>query len=59
MTLQEFLQDDYSESAIEDAAHHFQVCQRTIETLLVNNRLIPSALLVDYAEAGLPYQLGI
>ncbi|MFH0786843.1 MAG: hypothetical protein V2B13_04415 [Pseudomonadota bacterium] len=58
-TLQEFLQGDYSESAIEEAAHYFQVSQRTVESLLVNNRLIPSTPLVDYSEARLPYQLGI
>lgn len=58
-SLQEFLQNDYSESAIEDAAHHFQVSQRTIETLLVNNGMLSPSRLVDYTQAGLPYQLGI
>ncbi len=56
-TLREFLREDYSEDAIEDAAQNFQVSQRTVESLLVNNGLIPSTLLVDYAEARLPYQL--
>ncbi len=57
--LRELLQGDYSESAIEDAAYHFQVSQRTVESLLVNNGLTPSTPLVDYSEDRLPYQLGI
>jgi hypothetical protein len=55
--LREFLQDDYSESAIEDAVDHFQVSQITVDSLLVNNRLIPSPSMIDYADARLPYQL--
>ncbi|MHB9098708.1 MAG: ImmA/IrrE family metallo-endopeptidase [Syntrophales bacterium] len=59
-TLQDFLRDDYSESAIEDAALHFQVSQRTIESLLVNNGvLLPPSCLVDYTETRLPYQLDL
>lgn len=58
-TLRELLQDDYSESAIEDAAQHFQVSQETVATLLVNNGLLPSPFVADYAEVRLPYQLGI
>ena len=57
--LQDFLRDDYSESAIEDAVHHFEVSQRTIESLLVNNGVLPSTFLTAYAEDRLPYQLGI
>lgn len=57
--LQEFLQDDYSESAIEDAAQHFQVSQTTVDSLLSNNGLLPSSSRFDYGEARLPYQLGI
>jgi hypothetical protein len=57
--LQEFLQHDYSESAIDDAAETFQVSPITVNTLLVNNHLIPSSFVVDYTEARLPYQLGI
>ena len=53
------MQDDYSESAIEDAVDHFQVSQMTVDSLLVNNRLIPSPSLLDYANARLPYQLNI
>ncbi|MDM8524393.1 hypothetical protein QUF80_13580 [Desulfococcaceae bacterium HSG8] len=48
--LREFLQDDYSEDAIEDAAQHFQVSQATIVFLLVNNRLISY-----YTDTRLPY----
>jgi hypothetical protein len=57
--LQDFLQDDYSESAIEDAVQHFEVSQRTIESLLVNNGVLPSTFLTGYAEDRLPYQLGV
>ena len=56
--LREFLQDDYSESAIEDAADHFQVSQRTVESMLVNNRLLPPHYLAGYTETRIPYQLG-
>jgi Zn-dependent peptidase ImmA (M78 family) len=57
--LREFLQEDYSESAIEDAAQHFQVSQRTVESLLVNNGLLPSTFVAGYVEDRLPYKLGI
>lgn len=57
--LQEFLQDDHSESAIEDAVQHFQVSSETVGSLLVNNRLIRCPFVVDYAEPRLPYPLGI
>lgn len=57
--LQDFLQDDYSESAIEDAVQHFQVSQQTVESLLVNNHLISPSVAADYAESRLPYHLGI
>jgi Zn-dependent peptidase ImmA (M78 family) len=54
--LQEFLQDDFSESAIEDATEYFQVSETTVKSLLVNNHLIPFAL-TDYDDIRLPYQL--
>ncbi len=57
--LQEFLQDDYSESAIEDAAQYFQVSQTTVSSILVNNHLISFPFVTDYSDAGLPYQLDI
>jgi hypothetical protein len=57
--LREFLQDDYSESAIKDATQHFQVSQKTVNSMLVNNRLISFSYADDYAESGLPYRLGI
>ena len=53
--LKEFLQDDYSESAIEDAAENFQVSQRTVESLLSNNGLIYPSF--DDFSAALPYHL--
>jgi len=56
--LQEFLQNDYSESAIDDAAQYYQVSQQAVNSLLANNGLISPAFMVDYAEARLPYKLG-
>lgn len=47
-----YLNDDYSESAIDDAAGHFRVSEQTIEWLLVNNGHIASSA----TDAGLPYR---
>jgi hypothetical protein len=49
--LQAYLDNDYSESAIENASAHFNVSQKTVESILVNNNLISSS----YLEVGLPY----
>ena len=57
--LQEFLQDDFSESAIEDATEYFQVSETTVKSLLVNNRLISYPLIPDYTDVRLPYHLGV
>ena len=57
--LQEFLQDDYSEDTIEEAGQHFQVSNKIVDSLLVNNGLVPPPYMTDYAEARLPYRLGI
>ena len=51
--LVEFLGEDYSETAIEDAAEHFQVGQRTVESLLVNNGLAIFSWAGDFAGAGI------
>ncbi|PPC89433.1 MAG: hypothetical protein CTY34_11425 [Methylobacter sp.] len=56
--LKDFLQNDYCESAIEDATEYFQVSQTTVNSLLRNNGLIFSSLTGDYFEAKLPYKLG-
>ncbi len=53
--LRDFLQEDFSEGAIEDAADHFQVSQTTVNSLLLNNGLMPSCFIGDYADAGFPY----
>jgi len=55
--LQDFLKNDYSESAIEDASEHFQVSQATVNSLLINNGFLPP-FIGDYAEIRLPYPLG-
>ncbi|WP_194727359.1 ImmA/IrrE family metallo-endopeptidase [Noviherbaspirillum malthae] len=57
--LQNFLEDDYSETAIEDAAQHFEVSTETVTALLANNNLIPSATFERLTEARLPYQTGM
>jgi len=51
ISLQAYLDNDYSESAIEEASEHFNVSSQTVESILVNNNLISSS----YLEAGLPY----
>jgi hypothetical protein len=56
-TLRDFLQEDYSETAIEDAADYFQVSSKTVESMLVNNGLLSPAFLVDYTESRLPYMI--
>ena len=57
--LQEFLQDNYSESKIEDAAEYFQVSTQLITAHLINNELIGSSDIFNYSEMQLPYQLTI
>lgn len=51
--LREFLDEDYSETAIEDAAEHFQVGQRTVESLLVNNGLAVFPWAGDFLGTGI------
>jgi hypothetical protein len=53
-SLRAYLEDDYSESAIEDAAEHFQVSPKTIESSLTNHGIL-SAQSVGDLEANLPY----
>lgn len=52
--LQAYLEEDYSESAIEDAADHFKVSSKTIESSLANHGLI-SAQATSDLDASLPY----
>jgi hypothetical protein len=54
--LKDFLQNDYSESAIEDAAEHFDVSQTTVNSLLKNNGVIYSDF-DNYSESRFPYKL--
>ncbi|WP_008318416.1 ImmA/IrrE family metallo-endopeptidase [Leptolyngbya sp. PCC 6406] len=54
-SLQSYLADDYSESAIEDAAEYFSVSQQTIESILENNGLINSSQSTSNLETCLPY----
>jgi Zn-dependent peptidase ImmA (M78 family) len=57
-SLQEFLDGDYSETAIEDAAHHFDVSIDTVSALLANNGLIQLTPFEAFPEARLPYPTG-
>jgi hypothetical protein len=50
-SLQDYLDNDYSESSIEEASEYFNVSSQTVESILVNNKLISSS----YLETGLPY----
>lgn len=52
-SLANFLNGDFSESAIEEAASHFEVSERTVESLLSNNGYIAPRTF----DIGLPYQL--
>ena len=42
-SLVRFLEDDFSGAAIEDAADHFNVSEKTIESLLMNNGYLPGS----------------
>ncbi|MEB3311584.1 MAG: hypothetical protein VKJ02_15265 [Snowella sp.] len=54
-SLQDYLNNDYSESAIEDASKYFKVSEQTIEMILINNRLIASSHQVNDLESCVPY----
>jgi hypothetical protein len=53
--LRAYLNNDYSESAIEDASEYFMVSSQTIETILSNNRLIASLNRVNDSDSSVPY----
>ena len=48
-----FLEEDFSESAIEDAANYFEVSEWTVSSLLANNHFISHHLMND-----IPYPMG-
>lgn len=50
-----YLDNDYSDSAIDDASEYFNVSQQTIETTLINNGLIFSSDRGDDLEPRVPY----
>lgn len=52
-SLTTFLNGDFSESAIEEATSHFEVSERTVESLLINNGYIAPRIF----NIGLPYPL--
>ncbi|WP_254566634.1 ImmA/IrrE family metallo-endopeptidase [Oscillatoria sp. HE19RPO] len=55
MSLQSYLDNDYSESAIEDAAVYFNVSPKTVESILANNGLIVVPQSIHDLETSLPY----
>ena len=54
-SLRAYLDNDYSESTMEDAAEHFKVSSQTVESILTNNGLISSPQSASYQETSLPY----
>lgn len=52
--LRDYLQDDFTESALEDAAYAFEVSSETVRSMLANNGLAPT--FSRYAEPRFPYQ---
>jgi hypothetical protein len=50
-SLVEFLGNDFSESAIEDASTHFNVSEKVVESLLVNNNYLTNRM----SGSELPY----
>lgn len=54
-SLQAYLDNDYSESAVEEAAEHFQVSSQTVESILINNGLVSSPQFTSYIETSPPY----
>jgi hypothetical protein len=47
-SLSEMLSGDFSSAAIEDAADHFGVSEKAVETQLVNNHYLPPDVLNEY-----------
>ncbi|MFT3815651.1 MAG: hypothetical protein QM740_20180 [Acidovorax sp.] len=56
--LKGFLDEDYSESGIEDAAEYYDVSEQTVVSLLANHGLIQPPWANGYGEVSLPYALG-
>lgn len=52
-SLVNYLSDDFSEAALEEAANHFVVSERTVESLLMNNGYLPRYA----ANYGMPYSV--
>lgn len=52
-SLQDFLDDDFSDDSVEDAAENFGISPATVTSLLANNNLIYR----DYGRANLPYAI--
>ncbi|HCL4400875.1 TPA: hypothetical protein N2D31_006276, partial [Pseudomonas aeruginosa] len=51
-SLADYLNGDYSESSLEDAAEHFNVSDKIVESLLANNGYLD----ISSAEPKVPYR---
>jgi hypothetical protein len=52
------LDDDFSEDAVEDAAHHYGVSGLTVTSQLVNHGFLPNYVLAETGNSGqFPYQI--
>ena len=52
-SLVEYLDDDFSETALENAADHFSVSETTVAALLMNNKYLPRYM----PDSSIPYSL--
>ncbi len=56
--LEHFLGGNFSDSDIEEAADHFEVSVRTVDSLLANNGVIAAPWMTDHDPVRPPYPLG-
>jgi hypothetical protein len=54
-SLVNFLEEDFFESALEEAADHFDVSEQTVEALLINNGYLSR----PYYDFGIPYRVTV
>lgn len=59
-SLKDFLSGDFSIGMLEDAAEHFGVSTRAVESQLVNHRVLPLDILSEYGDRfGFPYSIEV
>jgi len=58
-SLTSHLKGDFSDDALDDAAHHFQVSPYAVQSQLTNHDIIPRGLPFDFqGETAFPYRIG-